>query len=458
LSQAKAPHLARQIHRSQFVGNPLTKDPSVTTAPTQPPLTANQKRSFFAAWGGWALDGMDSFIYALVLVPALHDLLPKSGIVATNANVGYYGSLLFALFLIGWGLALIWGPIADRFGRARTLMFTILWFSLFTFLSALATNVWSLAIFRLLAGMGIGGEWSIGATLISESWPEARRKMGAGLMHTGYYFGFFLAAVANYTVGAHFGWRWMFVVGGTPALLVAFFYNRVHEPAKWEDKRQQLGSGWTALEAFRAPFSPRYRTRTILNSLYMLASISGLWAGSAYVPTAVTQLAARAGRSVVEAAQLSSYGTALLAVGTILGALATPWLCECLGRKGALAFFFAMMFIFIAFAFGRVFYFQTNALAWFMACLFFLGIGGANFAVYSLWIPEQYGTECRVSAFAFTTNVGRFAAAGISFLVGFGVRHFQTLGIPVALTAIAFVIGLLLLPFGEETKGKPLPA
>ena len=136
----------------------------------------------------------------------------------------------------------------------------------------------------------------------------------------------------------------------------------------------------------------------------------------------------------------------------------TPILAERYGRKITLAFFFAMMFIFIAFGFGKVFYFETNALAWFMACLFFLGIGGANFAVYSLWIPEQYGTECRVSAFAFTTNIGRFAAAGISFLVGAGVRHYQTLGIPVALTSIAFLIGIALLPLGVETKGKPLPS
>src|SRR5580692_8430711 len=213
---------------------PLVNKQVVETSAASIPLTSSQKRAFWAAWGGWTMDGMDSFIFSLVLVPALRDVLPSSGIAATTANVGYYSGLLFALFMIGWGVALVWGPIADRFGRARTLMFTILWFSLFTFLSALATNVWSLAIFRLLAGMGIGGEWSIGATLISESWPEERRKMGAGLMHTGYYFGFFLAAIANYTVGAHFGWRWMFVVGGTPALLVAFFYNRVHEPSKWQ--------------------------------------------------------------------------------------------------------------------------------------------------------------------------------------------------------------------------------
>jgi MFS family permease len=431
---------------------------SVASAAALPKLTPNQLRGFLASWGGWALDGMDSFIYALVLDPALREILPKSGIPATNATVGYYGSILFALFLIGWGLALVWGPVADRFGRARTLMLTILWFSLFTFLSALANNVWTLGVFRLLAGMGIGGEWSVAATFISEEWPEERRKLGAGLMHTGYYFGFFLAALANFLVGAHFGWRWMFVVGGTPALLVAFFYNRVHEPARWHEKRKQLGYAWTALAAFRTPFSSLYRRRTILNSLYIFVSISGLWAGASYVPTAITQLAMKAGRSAAQAARLSSYGTALLAIGTILGAILTPWLCERFGRKNALAFFFSMMLVFIALGFGWIFYLPAGALPWFMTCLFFLGVGGANFAVYSLWIPEQYGTECRVSAFAFNTNVGRFAAAGISFLVAYGIRHFQTLGLPVALTSIAFVFGLLLLPFGEETKGHPLPA
>src|SRR6266446_412038 len=428
-----------------------TTHPLSASVSPKTPLTRNQIRGFLASWGGWALDGMDSFIYALVLVPALRELLPKSGIAATNANVGYYGSILFALFLIGWGLALMWGPIADRFGRMRTLMLTVLCFSVFTFLAALSTNVWALGIFRLLAGLGIGGEWSVGATFINEEWPEERRKMGAGLMHTGYYFGFFLAALANYFIGAHFGWRWMFVVGGTPALLVAFFYNRVHEPERWKNKKHELGHAWTAISAFRTPFSPRYRRRTILNSFYMLASITGLWAGSSYVPAAITQLAVKAGHTAFEAAQLSSYGTALLSVGTILGALMTPLLAERFGRKYTLGFFFSMMFIFVSFAFGRVFYFETDALLWFMVCLFFLGIGGANFAVYSLWIPEQYGTECRVSAFAFTTNIGRFAAAGISFLVGFGVRHFQTLGIPLALTSIAFLIGILLLPLGVET-------
>ena len=167
----------------------------VASAPPRHRLNANQKRGFLAAWGGWTLDGMDSFIYALVLVPALRDLLPRSGIAATTSNIGYYGGLCFALFMIGWGVALVWGPIADRFGRARTLMATILWFSVFTLLAATSTNVWHLAVYRFLAGIGIGGEWSIGASLISEDWPEERRMWGVCLMHTGYYVGFFFCSL-----------------------------------------------------------------------------------------------------------------------------------------------------------------------------------------------------------------------------------------------------------------------
>jgi len=422
------------------------------------PLTRNQIRGFWAAWGGWALDGMDSFIYALVLVPALRDLLPRSGISATTASVGYYGGLLFALFLIGWGLSLLWGPIADRFGRVRTLIFTILFFSLFTLLSAAATNVWVLAVFRLLAGVGIGGEWSMGGTFVAEEWPEDRRKMGAGLMHTGYYFGFFLAAIANYFIGQAYGWRAMFVLGGTPALLVAFIYYGVHEPARWQEKRKQVDGAWGARRSFLYLFSAEYRRRTILNSTYMLISIIGLWAGSVYVPASVTYLAAGAGYSAADGARLASYASMILAVGTILGCIVLPPLAERMGRRVTLSGYFSLMLVFISVGFGYVFYLAQNAVPWFFVCLFFLGVGGANFAMYTLWVPEQYRTECRASAFAFSTSVGRFVGAGITFLVGAGVRHFQTIGIPVALTSLAFVLGLVLIPFGEETRGQALPA
>jgi len=417
------------------------------------PLTRNQRRGFLAAWGGWTLDGMDSFIYALVLVPALRELLPRSGIPGDGANTGYFGGLLFALFLVGWGMSLVWGPIADRFGRVRTLMLTIVCYSAFTFLGALATTVWQLAAFRLLAGVGIGGEWSMGGTFVAEEWPEDRRQMAAGLMHTGYYFGIFLAAIVNYFVGSRYGWRAMFAVGGTPALLVAFIRYGVSEPRRWQTQRQRK----TMWRSFSELFSLHYRRRTLLNSLYLLVSIAGLWAGSVYVPTAVNYLATKSGFNSTEATKLASYGTMLLSTGTIIGCIVLPGLAERLGRRITLGIYFAVMFVFIAVGFGYVFYLTDHALVWFMICLFFLGVGGANFAMYTLWLPEQYPTECRASAFAFTTSVGRFAGAGITFLVGAGVARLHTIGLPVAITSIAFLIGLLLLPFGKETRGEGLP-
>jgi MFS family permease len=399
---------------------------------------------------------MDSFIYALVLVPSLRDLLPRSGIAATKANIGFYGGLLFALFLVGWGMAFLWGPVGDRFGRVRTLMLTIVFYSVFTFLSAFAMNIWQLAVLRLLAGIGIGGEWAMGGTFVAEEWPEQRRETGAGLMHTGYYVGIFLAALANYAIGSHYGWRAMFAVGGLPALLLAWIRHGVSEPARWLEKGNVVHN-WAFWRPLATLFSPEWRRRTILNSLFMLASISGLWAGTVYVPSAITALAEASGRSGAPVAQLASRGVMLVSFATILGCLIMPWLAEKAGRRGALAFFFAMMMVFIALTFGKVFYLGPSALPWFFVCLFFLGIGGANFSVYTLWLPEQYPTVCRGSAFAFATSFARFGGAGITFLVGAGVRHFGSLGTPVAMTAVAFAIGLLLVPLGVETRGRPLP-
>ena len=437
--------------------SPIPDRAVLATPAVLPSLSRNQVRGFWAAWGGWALDGMDSFIYALVLVPSLRELLPRSGVAASKGNIGVYGGFLFALFLIGWGLAFLWGPVGDKFGRVRTLMLTIAWYSLFTFLSALVANVWQLAVLRLLAGIGIGGEWAMGGTFVAEEWPEHRRCAGSGYMHTGYYVGIFLAAISNYSIGSRFGWRAMFAVGGLPALLLAWVRYGVSEPARWREKGNVIRT-WAVWRPLATLFSREWRRRTILNSLFMLTSICGLWAGTVYVPSAVTVLSEAAGHGGPQAAQLASWGTMLVSFATILGCLAMPWLGERFGRRGALAFFFTLMMVSIALTFGKVFYLGASALSWFFVCLFFLGLGGANFAVYTLWLPEQYPTECRASAFAFATSFARFGGAGITFLVGAGIRQYGSLGIPVAMTSLAFALGLCLIPLGVETRGQPLPA
>ena len=430
---------------------------STAAAPGAPArFTSNQRRGFLAAWGGVALDGVDSFIYALVLVPALRALLPASGIESTVGNLSFYGSILFSVFLVGWGLAFLWGPFADRFGRVRVVMLAILCYSLFTFLGALAQNWWQLAIFRLLAGLGIGGEFVGAGTFVVEELPEDRRVMGTGIMNSGYYVGAFIAAALNYLIGADYGWRAMFALGGLPALFIAYVRIYVHEPARWRNRIAETG-GWRARDSFFALFSPEYRRRTLLNCVFLLISMIGLWAGSVYAPTAVTQVAMRMNYTAADAARIASRATMLLATGTIIGCLVMPTLAHRFGRRGALACFYALMAISIAVSFGYAFYRPSGALPAFIGCLFFVGIGGGSFSLYWTWISEQYRTECRGSALAFATSIGRFVAAGATFLVGIGIQRYGSIGVPVALTAIPFVLGLLLLPLAIETRGKPLP-
>jgi MFS family permease len=431
---------------------------SSTTGPARraqrrTPLNRSQIAGFWGAWTGWTLDGMDSFIYALVLTPALTELLPRSGFAATTANVGLAGSILFALFLVGWGLSFIWGPIADRFGRTKVLAATIFTFAIFTGLSAAAQNVWELATFRFIAGVGIGGEWALAGTYVAEAWPEDRRKMGAGYLQTGYYAGFFLAAALNYTIGVHFGWRAMFLTGAVPVVVAILILTRVQETEKWREAEADTKDH---VKPLREILGPRYRRRTWVAAALVTIAIVGLWAGAVYEPSAVIQLAQHAGMDKGGATKTASWATGLLSIGTILGCLALPVIAERVGRRKTLAIYFAGMAVSIAGSFGWAFY-LPNGLAPFIACLFVLGFFGGNFALFSLWLPEQFETRVRATAFAFCTSFGRFVGAGVNFLLGAAVLHTHTLGLPVALTAVAFVIGLFIIPLAPETRGEVLP-
>ncbi len=414
------------------------------------PLTHHHITGFLGAWTGWTLDGMDSVIYALVLSPALTELLPNSGISATPAHIGLAGGILFALFLFGWGLALIWGPIADRFGRTRVLAATIFVYAIFTGAAALSHTVYQLGLFRLLAGIGIGGEWALAGTYVAESWPVVRRIFGAGFLQTGYYVGFFLASALNYTIAPRFGWRAMFLCGLAPVIIALLVLTRVKEPARW----QRIESKPTH-SPLGAIFSPPFTRKTITSTILVTAAICGLWAGAVYTPTALIDMARRTGSTQLQAIHISSLGMGLLSIGTILGCLAAPLLAEKLGRRTALAIYFVGMALSIALSFGWAFYLH-NGLATFTVILFFLGLFGGNFAIFSLWLPEQYPTRIRATAFAFTTSFGRFFAAALSLALGTLIGRTGTLGKPVALTALAFLIGLAAIPFATETRGHSL--
>lgn len=415
---------------------------------SQDALNGAHRKGFLAAWGGWVLDGMDSFIYALALAPAMRELLVPSGFTVTPGHIALAGSILFAVFLAGWGLAFLWGPVADRYGRARTLALTIACYAVFTGAAALTTNVYTFGLCRFLAGLGIGGEWALAGTFVAELWPEKHRVRGAGYLQTGYYAGFFLAAVLNFTVGATYGWRALFICGAIPVLLALYVRRGIPEPAKFGQTVEK--------KPLATLLAPPYRRQTLINAGLATASIAGLWAGTVYVPTAIGQLAAPLGRTPPEIAKLASIASGVLSLATIVGCLTLPWLAERIGRRKTLGAYFIGMACTIVLSFGWAFY-SDYGLVGFMMTLPLLGFFGGNFAMYSLWLPEQYPTRIRATAFAFVTSIGRFAGAGVNFILGAAIAGYGSLGAPVACTAVAFIAALVLLPMARETTGMRLP-
>jgi len=250
----------------------------------------------------------------------------------------------------------------------------------------------------------------------------------------------------------------MFILGGAPALLVGWIQSGVREPETWQKKAaEQKHARPRMIDSFNKLFSAAYASRTFINSLLFTVSIIGLWAGSIYVPTAVTQIARRAGYEIADAARMASYGSMVLAFGTIMGCLAAPKLAEAVGRRTAMGLYYILMGAAVAVGFGYVFY-AVSAMTPFFALVFILGLGGANFALYTLWLPEQYTTDCRGSAIAFVSSAGRFVGVAMVFILGNGIAAYGSLGVPVAWTAVAFVVGLLILPFAVETRGQELPS
>jgi MFS family permease len=311
-----------------------------------------------------------------------------------------------------------------------------------------------LAIFRVLAGFGVGGEWAVGGALVAEAWPEDKRRWGAGLLHTGWPVGWFLGAAVQFLVMPHFGWRVTLATGAAPALLLVYIYNKVREPERWLEERRSRSNA----PRFSEIFSPALRRSSLVTAALMTVCIIGLWAGLMWAPAAVLLLAQRAGYDATWAARISALAVMGFNLMTIAGCLAVPWLAEKWGRKKLLAAYFVIGGLTVAVGFGVFFHAAPVAALWlFIATLPLMGIGtNSDFAVFTLWLPELYPTRLRATGFAFGTSAGRFLGALGPFVVGNLIAHYNNLGTGVATTAWVFLIGLLLIPFAKETKGLEL--
>ena len=236
-------------------------------------LSPQQWKSGIAAWLGWLFDGLDMHLYVLVATPFVAELLSIED--QKDPSVGYYASWIQAAFMFGWALGGgFFGRIADRIGRSRALNLTILTYALFTGLSFFAQTWWQLLVLRFLAALGIGGEWAVGASLLSETWPRRWRPWMAAVLQTGVNLGVMLAGVAMFLL-ADFSSRYVFLVGVLPAFLVLWIRRAVPEPEEWQGAKQRSAAAEPVfLDLFRGPVA---RT-SVLTILVCSLALTAHWA------------------------------------------------------------------------------------------------------------------------------------------------------------------------------------
>lgn len=428
---------------------------TVNTAAASVPLAGpvSPRKIFWATWFGWMLDGFDFSMYAYVLVGALTELLPASGIEASNANIGLYGGLLFSIFMLGWACSMVWGWAADRYGRVRIMCWTVLVYSVFTAACGLSTGIVMFALFRFVAGFGIGGEWAAGTPLLQESVPEHTRVRLAGWLHTATPTGLFLAAAVTLSVGATLGWRGMFMIGILPALLIAYLRSNIPEPNTSESRRDPSRER----PSVAALFSGEQARATWAGALLMACIIFGLWSSSYWAPTVIAIKLTAAGATPAHAQQMGAVAGLITNVGTLIGCLLVPWITTRLGsrRKTAVLFFVGGL-ISVVVSYEVAIEWLDN-LVLFMALLPVLGFfTNSVFGLFTIWLPEMFPAALRGAGSGFCFSFGRILGAAGPTLIGVLAAKTGSMPMAISLLSLIYVIGLPLIKLAPETAGKPL--
>ncbi len=418
-------------------------------------VTRYQWLVLFVAWLGWVFDSMDATIYAMVLSPALHELLrAQSGGAVSQEAIGWYGGIIFSIFLVGWAVGgVLFGVLADRFGRTKTLVFTILIYALFTGLAALSGDWWHLAIYRFLTALGIGGEWAAGAALVAEVWPEEKRAKAAGILQSAWAAGFFIAALVNLLLRES-GWRPVFVVGVVPAVIAMFVRLWVKEPERWLTARErERQAGATPTRKVAELFGPGLCRATLVGSGLAFVAVFGLWGATNWTPTLVRSLPEFQGADAAALATQVSYATMLLNAGALIGYLSFGPLADRVGRRPVFALMCVGSLIMLPVTFLTPRSFANGLLL-----LPVLGVlNNGLFSGFPIYLPELYPTRLRATGAGFCFNVGRVLASAGPFLTGFLVAALGSFGRAASAIALIYIVGLLILPFARETTGMPLP-
>jgi MFS family permease len=427
----------------------VTQTETVATGrPWYEGVTRYQWLVLVIASAGWMFDAFEGQVFNITRGQMLADLMGAS---STTERVRMWGDAFLAIFLIGGTLGgVAFGSLADRYGRKPMMAVTILFYSVFSGLTYFATELWHVAALRFLVALGVGGEWAVGATLVAEVFPPRARARASGIFHATSVVGTWLAAAAGLAVGS--GWRYAYIIGVVPAVLVLWVRSSIHEPERWRragESRQQLGS-FSELFGVR-----RWARPAIFGGLLAAVGLGTFWGVTVAGQDLTLALLLRNGVPPAQAAEHAKFAFGIVqTVGGGLGLLSFGPLAERIGRRGAFAFMHLM-----AFAIVPVICYvpQTYGQMLLLLPIFgFFTLG--SHAGYAVYFPELFPDRLRATGTSVCFNGGRLVAAPILWfsgvlkgMPGMDLRH------AILLLSTLFLAGLVLLLFLPETRGEPLP-
>ncbi len=421
---------------------------------------------------GWLLDCMDQQIFGLARRPAMLELLhARPDDAAMAGTVTEYAGYATMAFMLGWAFGgVVFGILGDRVGRVKTMTLSILFYSIFTGLSVFSTGVWDFAAYRFLTGLGVGGQFAVGVALVAEVLPAAARPFALGALQSCSAAGNMLAALIGIGLGrlqqAHViesSWRVMFVIGALPAFLVVIIMRRLKEPEQWQrakEAHEKLGS---MAELFEVP---RWRRNALVGFTLAFAGVVGLWGIGYFSYDLLSQVLDKYFRaqglteSMIAGKKTMWTGITSLVqnAGAFLGVYAFTYFTQRTSRRLAFAVAFVMAMFTTAFLFWKLNSFSD--VFWMPPLMGFFQL--ALYAGYAIYFPELFPTRLRSTGTSFCYNVGRGVAAigpvGLGLLTN---RVYAGQAEPLRLAGITmsavFLIGLAVLPWAVETKGRPLP-
>jgi len=404
------------------------------------------KKALIAASLGWLLDAFDVMLYALILTAVVKDLD------LTLATGGQLASLTLAASALG---GLVFGVIADKLGRTRALSLSILLYSVFTFACGLAQNVWQLAIFRFLLGLGMGGEWASGATLVSETWPEKHRGKALGIMQSCWAIGYGAAAVVVALVLPTYGWRAVFFVGIIPALFTLWIRKNLEEPEMWLRSREvsaapvasgflvrrSLGEGGSRISGVSLTIVV---TLTLMNAATMFA----WWGLNLWVPSYLS-LPVDQGGIGLSTTTMSMFIIAMQ-VGMWLGYVTFGFISDTFGRKPTYVTYLVLAAA-LVWAYG-----STREPMYLLVLGPFVAFFGTGyFSGFGAVASEIFPTAIRATALGVTYNSGRLLSAAAPFVIG-SLAQSRGFGVAFTITAVAFLVAALMWIGIPETRGRKM--